>query len=156
MAETTQQQSEYVYLECVSDGKKLRVRIISPGYHNDANCQFPREIRQDGRKFRVPPSAVKFALGSAGKYFYRVTKKSIEIVDDSDRSITVALERVFEEEDPDCLVCYGQPHDVVLVPCGHYCLCESCAKTIQSSTRKCPMCRGNINMIVKRDQISIG
>ena len=26
-----------VYLECIKEGKKLRVKIISPGYNNNAN-----------------------------------------------------------------------------------------------------------------------
>ena len=34
--------TNYVYLKCVKEGKKLRIRITSPGYNNDANCQFPK------------------------------------------------------------------------------------------------------------------
>ena len=47
---------QQVYLECVREKSKLRVRIISPGYYSDANCQFPRAIRVEGRKYSVPPS----------------------------------------------------------------------------------------------------
>jgi Ca-activated chloride channel family protein len=43
----------YVNLQCVKDGGKLRVKIITSGYNNNANCQFPRAIRADGKMFRV-------------------------------------------------------------------------------------------------------
>ncbi|KPA77622.1 unspecified product [Leptomonas pyrrhocoris] len=38
-----------------------------------------------------------------------------------------------------CLVCYGKK-DTVLIPCGHYCLCVSCAVNIT----ECPLCRAKI------------
>jgi len=40
---------DIVYLQCVKVKNKLRVRITTPGYKNDANCQFPRAIRVEGR-----------------------------------------------------------------------------------------------------------
>lgn len=39
-----------------------------------------------------------------------------------------------------CAVCSDKPADLVLVPCGHFCLCESCAPEVTS----CPKCRANI------------
>jgi hypothetical protein len=38
-----------------------------------------------------------------------------------------------------CLVCYGKK-DTILVPCGHFCLCVSCAANIT----ECPLCRSKI------------
>lgn len=43
-----------VELVCIKVQSKLRVRITSPGYLNDANCQFPRDLRVEGRRFQVP------------------------------------------------------------------------------------------------------
>lgn len=42
-------------------------------------------------------------------------------------------------EGKECLVCFGE-RDTVLVPCGHYCLCNSCAANITA----CPACRAVI------------
>ncbi|EAN80260.1 UEV domain/Zinc finger, C3HC4 type (RING finger), putative [Trypanosoma equiperdum] len=39
-------------------------------------------------------------------------------------------------ENAQCVICFG-PKDTVLVPCGHYCLCVSCA----SNLSQCPVCR---------------
>jgi len=50
----------------------------------------------------------------------------------------------------DCVVCFSRPRDVVLVPCGHYGLCELCAQQIYyDGTKECPVCRHKINQIVK-------
>lgn len=38
---------------------------------------------------------------------------------------------------PDCVVCLAAPRDVILLECGHICLCEGCAKQIDA----CPLCR---------------
>lgn len=54
-----------VMIECVADGKKVRARVISPGYSSSKNVQFPRDIRKVGQKFLVD------AVVNAGS-FYRV------------------------------------------------------------------------------------
>ncbi|MBD2497790.1 WGR domain-containing protein [Nostoc sp. FACHB-280] len=46
--ETTTDTTSGVIVECFQDGRKLRVRVISPGYNSDWNVQFPKDIRQAG------------------------------------------------------------------------------------------------------------
>lgn len=40
-------------------------------------------------------------------------------------------------EDEVCKVCLDQPMSVILIPCGHYVLCDECSKAIEV----CPICR---------------
>ena len=40
-------------VECISEGGKIRARVISRGYDSTKNCQFPRTIRRAGRRFLV-------------------------------------------------------------------------------------------------------
>eukprot|EP00604_Paraphysomonas_vestita_P002455 CAMPEP_0174818232 /NCGR_PEP_ID=MMETSP1107-20130205/872_1 /TAXON_ID=36770 /ORGANISM="Paraphysomonas vestita, Strain GFlagA" /LENGTH=349 /DNA_ID=CAMNT_0016029811 /DNA_START=689 /DNA_END=1738 /DNA_ORIENTATION=+ len=54
-----------VTIECVKEGSKIRAKVISPGYNPSKNCQFPRDIREEGKKFLVD------AVIDAGS-FYRV------------------------------------------------------------------------------------
>lgn len=142
---------------CVQEGSKLRVRVTSPGYNHDANCQFPRAIRVDGKTFEAPASALKFARGPAGKFFYRVTAKSISEVQvrPPPKGKKIKIAKIFEEENEECVICFDNPHDVVLVPCGHYCLCKGCADKLSSPSakRRCPMCRGQIDQVVTKDMI---
>lgn len=40
-----------------------------------------------------------------------------------------------------CVVCVTNPKEVIVLPCGHVCLCEDCAIQIKSA---CPVCRCDI------------
>jgi hypothetical protein len=61
-----------------------------------------------------------------------------------------------------CVVCYSEPKDCVIVPCGHCCLCFGCATDLANTgsvelrygevrtgaDAKCPMCRYRIESIL--------
>tara|TARA_R110000824_G_scaffold134309_1_gene297255 strand:- start:18 stop:218 length:201 start_codon:yes stop_codon:yes gene_type:complete len=64
----------FVVLQCVKEKSKLRVKIISNGYNNNANCQFPKAIRKEGLKYKVPPEAIKVVQRGLNKFFYNVDK----------------------------------------------------------------------------------
>ncbi|KAH8239548.1 hypothetical protein KR032_005415 [Drosophila birchii] len=44
-------------------------------------------------------------------------------------------------QDQLCVVCSTNPKEIILLPCGHVCLCEDCSQKISIS---CPVCRGKI------------
>ncbi|XP_033327217.1 mitochondrial E3 ubiquitin protein ligase 1 [Megalopta genalis] len=44
-------------------------------------------------------------------------------------------------EDQLCIVCRTNPREIIVLPCGHVCLCEDCADDI---TNNCPFCRSPI------------
>ncbi len=46
--ETTDSVGTGVLVQCVPEGKKLRARVVSDGYHPDYNIRFPRSIRELG------------------------------------------------------------------------------------------------------------
>ena len=43
--------SQNIVFKMFKNFRKLRVRIVTPGYKNEANCQFPRAIRAEGLKY---------------------------------------------------------------------------------------------------------
>jgi predicted DNA-binding WGR domain protein len=51
--ETTSDSSTGVILECVAEGSKLRIRVVSAGYHQNWNVQFPKDIRKAGDRYWV-------------------------------------------------------------------------------------------------------
>ncbi len=55
-----------VVVECVQEGGRLRVHVVSEGYDASWNVQFPRAIRQPGARYVVD------ALHPAASGFYRV------------------------------------------------------------------------------------
>lgn len=166
-----------VYFTCVKEGSKFRVRITSPGYNPEANCQFPRAIRGDGKIFTAPVSAVSFARGPQGKFFYRVKPKDVVEVDPEEAEeregevanvganrsallrelgVKTKVKAIYQDDTEECIVCFDESKEVVLVPCGHYCLCGGCAHQVEEVSGKCPLCRSDITKIVTRDQIQIG
>ena len=49
-----------------------------------------------------------------------------------------------------CVVCYEAPRAVVLQPCAHFCLCQTCVSDPRTLAHGCPMCRSAVqaNMVV--------
>ena len=146
-----------VLFRCVQEGSKLRIRIASPGYLPEANCQFPRAIRRAGATYQAPASAVTTSQRSAnGKYFYRVRASAVKEIGsdafsarEAERTDLSRL-RIFEEEGAECVVCMDREKSEVFVPCGHFCCCQLCIPLLKG---KCPMCRGAITIAVNRSQI---
>jgi len=58
---------------------------------------------------------------------------------DDDRKKRAATAE-YESGGNECVVCLDAPKAVVLVPCGHKCLCEACAERILVG-EPCPVCR---------------
>ena len=132
-------QEDSVYLKCSNIGNKLRVRIITPGFYSSANCQFPRDLRVDGRYFRVSPKHINL-ITTRGKYYYSIKNKSyIEIIDYSKVPEFIAPKiKIYEDtEQEECLLCYDAPKQSIFSPCGHFYTCTSCS----IKCNKCPICR---------------
>jgi hypothetical protein len=143
---------ELINLVCVKDKGKLRVRITSPGYKKESNCQFPRNLRVEGRKFTVHKSDITLAkIGQC--YFYRIRANTVKIrtnITETDKNNL----KVFGEEDKtECTVCMDSIKDAVFGPCGHYSCCKKCALTIESSAGTCPMCRTVINFVIDYSEL---
>jgi predicted DNA-binding WGR domain protein len=65
--ETTTDASQGVMLECIREGERLRIRVLSAGYNPDLHVQFPKNIREEHARYLV--DAVQLA---AHGNFYRV------------------------------------------------------------------------------------
>ena len=50
-------------------------------------------------------------------------------------------------DDLKCPICLTNPRNILLKPCKHLCLCNVCYKEL--SSRKCPICRKNIESYVE-------
>jgi len=54
-----------------------------------------------------------------------------------------------EEEENLCVVCMSEEANIVVLPCGHMSLCESCATALKEQTNKCPICRQKVESAIK-------
>lgn len=128
-----------VELICINEKGKLRVKIITNGYYNDANCQFPKKIRLEGRKYKVNKVHVKL-ITQRGKYFYSIKTKDIQILDED---IDLSNLKIYENPDIECIICMVNAKNRIF-NCGHYYCCDVCASRIT----KCPICREVITNII--------
>jgi hypothetical protein len=143
-------EKNYVYLKCIKVGSKLRVRIISTGYLQNANCRFPKSLRQEGAFFRVHVESVKL-LGKS-KHYYSISSPIKIIGNTLDIKQTYSI-RVFTTDDIECVICFNNPKAVIFTPCGHFCLCKDCANKVINNTNSCPMCRSVVSNIITPDQV---
>ena len=155
------EQVSIVHLRCIRENGKLRVRITSPGYNHCANCQFPRNIRCEGRAYTVPVGNITFTKNSSYKFFYRVRKDNIKILDETNQGEVEQGEeqrdltefKIYgDNEDPDCCICLDNAKDSAFYPCGHYYCCGTCANTLLIQRMTCPICRAQIQQVIGKEQ----
>lgn len=146
-----------VMLKCVKEKGKLRVKIVTPGYLSTCNVQFPRDIRIEGRMYKVDKKYISLVT-TRGKYFYTVSRpfhvrgnviQIVEgvssadaqaIVDEHTRSYLETIKDHVLYEDlssTECCICMSEPKDVVFMPCFHFYCCSGCSERLS----KCPICR---------------
>jgi len=49
--------------------------------------------------------------------------------------------------DGSCVVCFNNPINSVLVPCGHLAMCFTCAQVVKRVRNECPVCRRTISAV---------
>jgi len=150
-----------VRLRCVKEGNKLRMKVITPGYISAANCQFPRDIRVNGCEYEVPKDDIVLTE-TKGNFFYKVKTKKNNIV--IHNQVTTILQpnndhlkklKIYGDDTSECCICMCEDNEeiifVIFAPCGHYCCCNQCAVSLKT----CPLCRANINQLVRKEQLQI-
>lgn len=130
-----------VELYCIKINSKLRVRVSSDGYFKNTNCQFPRDLRMDGRKYIINSEAISL-ITTKGKFYYSVkNKNAIQIIDSN---IIKKPERIFTDDSTEeCIICIEKQKSIVFSPCGHFYSCDLCSFQL----KQCPVCR---NVIISK------
>ena len=79
--------------------------------------------------------------------FNRIYNREIQI---NNRNIENSEENRLENREENenshkCIVCLSYPSKIIIVPCGHKCICERCYnKFKRNNNRICPVCRRQI------------
>lgn len=146
---------DFVYLKCVKEFGKLRVKVTTTGYYKEANTQFPKDIRQEGRRYKVKMSDISM-VQTRGKYFYTVKRKSNIIIlnDDELDETMIDLSKIkihTDENMDDCIICMDNKKEIVFMTCGHFYTCNECSLKVN----KCPICRNMISKRIKKEDIII-
>jgi uncharacterized protein YjbI with pentapeptide repeats len=142
---------DLVTLKCVKENNRLRIKIVSPGYIQSANCMFPKNIRVENQHYTVPKSDV-IMTDTKGKFFYRIKKNNIVIVNDSTNNLNNSNFDnlfVYGDDDTECAICLERKTNIIFVSCGHYCCCDFCGAQLKN----CCMCRAPIKQLITKDQL---
>lgn len=78
-------------------------------------------------------------------YILKMTEKETRRRLEETRRERRSAARNPDEELPEtqrCVVCRHNPREIIILPCGHLCLCEDCSSNISNL---CPICRGKID-----------
>ena len=137
----------YVYLECVKENGKNRIKVISSGYLRNANTQFPKDIRVIGRKYKVLTQDIKL-IQTRGKYFYSVKKREKIIILNDEKTDISKIKIHTDEDSNECIICMDTEKQIVFDPCGHLYSCNNCSAKVN----KCPICRSIIINRINKDQ----
>jgi len=77
----------------------------------------------------------------------RELRQKAELEEDLGKSINRLRVNRAGGADPLCIVCCETKRSCVLIPCGHSCMCGSCAERVVSEKGMCPVCRGAVVMV---------
>ena len=152
----------HVLLKCVREKGKLRVKILTAGYMNEANCQFPRDIRKEGCHFKVKALNIRL-ISTRGKYYYSVSRGHVEVLgdepDEHEFTGTAIPPSAIPNADPtknitvfeddrtnDCCICMSVDKQIVF-NCGHLYTCKECSMMIHT----CPICRQRITQRINKN-----
>jgi hypothetical protein len=141
--------TDRVILQCIKDKSKLRIRFHSfidkdnkeyyNMYNTSYNCQFPREIRKEGRFYEIPSNAISLIASGNKKPFYKIAENEIKILGEN----TVKEKEIVVFDQVECVICLSNNTEITYLPCGHKCVCSGCNKV-----KICPLCRIKINSFI--------
>ena len=64
-----------------------------------------------------------------------------DLLENESSSQQLSEERGRDSGDSMCVICLDKPRGMILIPCGHVCVCSDCVNKLGD---KCPICRKNI------------
>ena len=140
-----------VNMMCIKRGSSLIIRILTEGYLQKATVKFPRNLKEEGRRYKTPKENIRLVF-IKGVYYYKIKNiDHIEIIegidmDEIDFSKLVIYEDV---EIVECSICLENNKNIIFFPCGHYNTCRNCARLL----KLCPVCRVKIDSKIDIDQI---
>lgn len=94
---------------------------------------------RSGVQARLPPRLAPCELFS----IVRTHKRNREVF---------VLNEILEpqpERKPICCICRSEPPTIVLVKCGHLCLCDNCGPNIDEGIDNCPICFKSVTIKTK-------
>ena len=104
-----------------------------------------RELREDILHEEILNREDDLALAKE-----RLEATASELKEQSD--VLELLEAERSSLDGECCICKDGPATCALVPCGHWCVCDTCGERGHQGCREertCPLCREQVDQVVR-------
>lgn len=124
----------YVALTCSDDERKKEKEPAAGGVPDEHRLKTLGDspALEDGEGQQTPVSAQPPSMSTTADMKSKETQK--------EKQKGEQAEKRNEEFQVECVICMEEKPQVVLVPCGHLVMCQTCAET----AKDCPTCRGAI------------
>ena len=136
---------------CKGDLERNFESCINPGFFqcSKTGCIIDPKILLVANTHAEPVARAK-ALKKLVDYYGTIARKKQEKMNDSEEehNLRLAMSRLAvgggcaaEAQDDMCCICYGAKKTHAFQPCGHKCVCATCAAQLQF----CPICRKHVD-----------
>ena len=110
---------------------------------------FPKEIRGEGKYYKVNDTDIRLANRMGNKPFYSIKRTNILVMTDQEKQqllnptpTDISNMTIFDAGD--CVICLSSVSSIVFIPCGHRCTCSLCNQHLKQAKYCCPVCREKI------------
>ncbi|CAN8324469.1 unnamed protein product [Cochlearia groenlandica] len=123
-------------------------------------AQVDRQTKGDTKKLNWSCDACKRNTNQMNASMILQTSQATTTTSPQGLTLSVTPLRAIEEEEEEedgsihyplgvCVICVDASSDAACVPCGHVAGCISCLKEIKEKEMGCPVCRANIDQVIK-------
>jgi hypothetical protein len=144
MAADTRREEE----EAARAAEARRLRLAAETAREEAEAKARAEAAAEARE-RLQSSAPDAARSLDVVQAPDDSSSTEATLDESGQSIGSSAEGMAE-----CVVCLDEEQNHIVVPCGHFCLCEGCASKVGAAGGECPVCRTPATLILRVWRVS--
>ncbi|GMH20888.1 hypothetical protein Nepgr_022730 [Nepenthes gracilis] len=95
------------------------------------------------------PSAPPIPVDDAPIRYPMIDLSPVELSAPAIDDPVLTPEEVKEKPEPTCVICWEAPVEGACIPCGHMAGCLPCLKEIKAKKGVCPVCRANIDQVIR-------
>ena len=142
--------------ETENDGINPEIINVERAFNNDSRNSNQQQSLQNYPQISGEQQGLKKEKDeNKGKDEYQTPKEKEEnkneIEKNSEKEKNKEKEKKEDDDDDkNCVICYEKTPEVVFGPCGHQCICESCYDKNKNGLKNCPICRKNIDVVIRK------
>ena len=139
-------ESRVEHLDEELEESRRRLKAIVKVYRAELEDEYEaRDLREESLHEEILDREHDLALANE-----RLEATASELQEQSD--VLELLEAERSSLDGECCICQARPATRAMVPCGHWCVCDTCGERAHQGCREertCPLCREQVDQVVR-------